>query len=68
MQSSSCELGTAAADNIYTIEYLCKKKKKSFAYAKRNDSFWVRYPTDFMSVGFRSQLEATHVSSHIEVL
>ena len=40
--------------------------KNSFAYVERDDSFGVKYLTDLKLAGFRSQLEASRVSSNTE--
>ena len=40
--------------------------KNYFAYAENDDGSVVRYPTDVKSAGFRSQHEASCVSSHSE--
>ena len=42
--------------------------KISFAFAERDDSFAVRYPTDVKSARFQSQLEDSRVSCHTEAL
>ena len=41
----------------YHIRVKAKLVKNSFAYADNDDSSGVRYPVDFISVGFRSSLE-----------
>ena len=38
----------------------------SFTNTKNDDGSEVRYPTDVMLVGFRSLLEASHMSRHTE--
>ena len=43
-------------------------RKNPFAYAEFADGFVVRYPTGVKSTGFRSQLEASHVSSNNETV
>ena len=45
-----------------------KNVKSSFTYTKNDDYSWVRYPTDVKSADFRSQLEASHESTHTEQL
>ena len=56
--SSSNELSTPVADNVYL--------KSSFACTENDDVSGVRYPTDIKSVRFHSCLEASHRSNHTE--
>ncbi len=66
MQSSSHELSTPVADNVYVNRYI--RKTKPFAYAKNDGISGVTKPTDITLAGFRSELEASHVSRHTEDL
>ena len=54
------------AHSVAVNVYKKKSKEKSLQKRKNYDGSGVRYPTDVKSAGFRSQLEATHVSSHNE--
>ena len=64
MQSYSYALCTPVANSVYVNIYV----KNSFAYAENDEIFSVRHPTGVKSADFRSQLEASGVSSHTEEL
>ena len=52
------------ADNVY-VDII---RKNSFTKAEKDYGSGVKYPADFISDGFRSQLEESCVSSHTETL
>ena len=49
---------------VYMQKYL---RKISYASAENDDKSGVRYPADFTSVGFQSQVEESRVSFHTEM-
>ena len=53
----------------WALERICNYyRKNSFTYVEDDDKSTVRYPTGLKSVGFRSRLEVSRVSSHTEKL
>ena len=54
----------SVVDSIYVNIYL----KNYFAYAENDEGSGVRHPTDVISAGFQSQLEASREFSNTEEL